>query len=96
MVVPNRDLGNKQFSFSSAFITSTITQIAQFPASNLAIDIDDADNSNNVRRRSHFSSKASSKYATVSSSTSSIPYNERIEINNNLLDDDFKDSIDSS
>jgi len=96
MVAPNRDLENKQFSSSSAFITSSTAQMAWFPASDSAMDVDNADNSNNVRGRSLSSSKVSSRSASVSSSTLSIPYHERMEINNDIPDEDSKNPIDSS
>ena len=96
MVAPNRDLGNKQqFSSSSAFITST-TQMAWFPALDLAIDVDGVNNSNNVRGRSPFSSKVTSRSPSVSLSISSISYHERIVINNDLPDKELNKSINSS
>ena len=90
MVAPNRDLGNKQFS-SSAF-TSFASQIAHLSA-NLAIDIDKnnkVDNYDDVRGRSPSSINVSSRNA------SSIPYYERIVINNNIPDEEFRKPIDSS
>ena len=96
MVIPNRDLGNKQqFSFSLAFINST-SQMAQFSILSLVININDVDNFNNVRERSPSFSKVISRSPSVSLSTSSIPYYERMVINNDLLDEELKEPIDSS
>ena len=93
MVVPNRDLGNKQFS-SSAFTYST-AQMAWLPADSV-IDVDDIDFSANFRGRSHSSSRATTRSTLLISSASSILYHEKMEINNDLPDDDFKKSVDSS
>jgi len=93
MVVPNRDLGNKQFS-SSAFTYST-AQMAWLPADSV-MDIDDINFSANVRGRSHSSSRATTRSTLLISSASSILYHEKMEINNDLPDDDFKKPVDSS
>ena len=60
--------------------------------SNIDIDI----NCDIIRGRSALSSKASSKNSSVFSSTSSAPYYEYIELNNNLLDIEFPEPINSS
>jgi len=93
MIAPNRDLGNKQF-ISSAFTSSTV-QIAPLPPV-VVIDIDKVNNFDNVRGRFSSSSKVSSRSTSVSSSVSSILYHERIVINNDLSDEEFKKPIDSS
>ena len=96
MVIPNRDLGNKQqFSFSLAFITST-SQMAQFSILGLVMNINDVDNFNDIRKRSPSSSKVISRSLFVSLSTSSIPYHKRMVINNDLPDEELKEPIDSS
>jgi len=92
MIVPNRDLGNKQF-LSSAFTSSTV-QIA--PLSHVAVmDVDKVDNFDDIRERSSLSSKVSFRSTSVSLSTSSIPYHKRMVINNNIPDEEFKEPIDS-
>lgn len=93
MIVPNRDLGNKQF-LSSAFTSSTV-QMAPLPLV-VMMNINKINNFDNVRGRSSSSSKVSSKSTFVSSHASSIPYYERMIINNNLSDEEFKEPIDSS
>ena len=93
MVALYRDLGNKQL-FSSAFIYSTI-QIAQLPADSV-MDIDDIDFSANIRRRSHSSSRATTRSASLSSSAFFVPYHKRMKINNDLPDDNFKEPANSS
>ena len=62
----------------------------------MVIDIDKVDNFDDVRGRSPSSSKIISGSASIFSSTSSILYYKRIVINNNLPDEEFKESIDSS
>jgi len=54
------------------------------------------DNYNDIRERTTSSRKASSRSASVTSNVSSIPYYERMEINNNLPDKEFRDLINSS
>jgi len=96
MVAPNRDLGNKQFS-PSAF-TSSASQMAHLPADS-AMDIDKdnkVDNYDDVRGRSPSSSNVSSRSASVVSKASSIPYHERMVINNDAPDEEFREPIDSS
>jgi len=53
-------------------------------------------NCNITRERSAFFSKASSKKSSVFSSTSSAPYHEHMELNNNLLNIESPEPIDSS
>ena len=60
--------------------------------SNMDINI----NCDIIRERSALSSKASSRNSSVFSSTSFAPYYEYIELNNNLLDIEFPEPINSS
>jgi len=93
MIALYRDLGNKQLS-SSAFTYSTV-QIAQLPADSV-MDVDDIDFSTNIRGRSHSSSKTITRSVSLSSSAFFVSYHKRMEINNNLPDDDFKEPANSS
>ena len=61
----------------------------------MAIDVNNINNSNNIRR-SPSSSKVTSRSPSIFSSVSSIPYYERIVINNNFPNEDFKKPINSS
>jgi len=65
--------------------------MSQLP-SNMDIDI----NCDIIRGRSALSSKASSRNSSVFSSTSSASYHKYIELNNNLLDIEFPEPINSS
>jgi len=72
--------------------------MAHLPA-DLVIDIDKDNKVNNyddVRRRSPSSSNVFSRNISVVSKASSIPYHERIVINNNTSDEEFREPIDSS
>jgi len=89
MVVPIREVVNIHFSNSASAITHF--SMAQLP-SNMDMDI----NCNIIRGRSASSSKANSRNSLVSSSTSSIPYHQCMEINNDLPDIEIQDPIDSS
>jgi len=86
MVIPIRDLANKH-SFTSAF-NSTSSQIAR----TLAYKVINIDNFNNIRGRSTSPSKIS---PSISSTTSSILYYKKMEINNNLPDKKFTEPVDS-
>jgi len=90
MVVLIRDLANK-YSFTSAF-NPIPSQIARTPA-HKAMDINNFDD---IRERLTSSSKKSFKSPSISSTTSSIPYHEKIEINNNLPDKEFTEPVNSS
>ena len=48
-----------------------------------------------IKRRSASSSKLNSRKSSIFSNVSSFPYHERMERNNNLLDKDVWDPIDS-
>ena len=89
MVAPIRELANIQFSTSA--LNSKPLLMANLP-SEMDMDVD----CNIIRGRSTSSSKASSRNSSVTSNVSSIPYYERMEINNNLPDEDLRDPIDSS
>ena len=65
--------------------------MAKIPA-DVMIDIDD----DNIRGRSFLPSKVSSRSTLVTSNASSIPYYEKMEINNDLLDKEVRDPVDSS
>jgi len=56
----------------------------------------DAISNSIVRGRSNLSSKARLRSSSVFSSTSSISYYKYIEINNNKLEEDIREPIDSS
>ena len=90
MVAPIIYLANKHL-FTLAF-NLTSSQIAKTPASK-AIDINNFDN---IRRRSTSPSKTSSRSPSISSTTSSISYHKKIEINNDLPDKEFTESVDIS
>ena len=53
-------------------------------------------NFNNIRERSNFPSKMSSRSPLISSTTLSIPYYEKMEINNDLPDKEFTEPVNSS
>jgi len=90
IVVPIREVVNKQFSLSSAI--SYYSTMSQFP-SNMKINII----SNSImRERSNLSSKASLKSSLVFSSTFSVPYYECMEMNNNKPKEDIREPIDNS
>ena len=89
MVVPIREVVNKQFSLSSAITLNSI--ISQEPS---YIDIDI--NNSIIRGRSTLFSKDGLRSSLISSSTSSISYHQHIEINNNLPDIESQELIDSS
>lgn len=72
--------------------------MAYLPA-DLAIDINKnnkVDNYDDVRGRSSFSSNVSSRSISIVSKASSIPYHERIVINNDTSDEEFREPINSS
>ena len=96
MVASNRDSRNIQIS-TSAF-SSTTLQMDCLPASS-AMDIDfnkNVNNFDNVRGRSPSPSRVTSRSTSVISKTSSIPYHERMEIQNDFLEEEFREPIDSS
>ena len=89
MVALIRDLENEHlFTLAFNLITSQI-------ARTLAYEAIDIDNFNNIRERSASPSKMSSKSPSISSTTSSIPYHEKMEINNDLPDEKFTEPVDS-
>ena len=65
--------------------------MAQFP-SNMDMDID----TNIIRGRSTSSSKTSLRELFTHSTTSSTPYHERMEIQNNFLNKDIQELVNSS
>ena len=90
MVAPVREVANKQFSNSSA--NTFHSTMAQFP-SNMDMDVDCDEI---IRGRPVLPGKANSRSSSISSSTSSIPYHECMEINNNIPDVDIREPINSS
>ena len=99
MVVPNRDLGNIHFLSSAFTTTSTQTSTQTNPnplPSALEMDINSVDNYDDVRGRTHSPSNVSTRSVSVVSQASSLPYHERMVINNNLPDEDIVEPIDNS
>jgi len=96
MVVPNRDLGNKQFS--SSVFTSSALQMAHLPTDSVMnIDKDNqVNNYDDIRGRSSFSSNVFSRSTFVVLKDSSISYYERMVINNDAPDEEIREPIDSS
>jgi len=90
MVVPIRELANKYIS-TTTFI-SIPTQIAIKPA----YETMGVDQNNIIRERSTSPSNVSFRRNSISSRASSVPYHKKMEINNNLLDEEFTEPIDSS
>ena len=89
MVVPNRELVNKSSLNSSTYaISSTNFNLPTVdPGITTEIDIFKGKNPNNydnVRGRKPSRSPASSRNISMVSSTSSIPYHEKMERNNNM------------
>ena len=74
--------------FSASWTYFSMPQLS----SNIDINI----NCDIIRERSALSSKASSRNSSVFSSTSSAPYHEYMELNNNLQDIEFPEPINSS
>ena len=90
MVAPIREVANKQFSLS--LVIFHYSTMSQFP-SNMEMDIV---SDSIMRRRSNLSNKVSSRSFLVFSSTSSVLYHECMEVNNNKLEEDIREPIDSS
>ena len=84
-----REVTNKYFSNSVIFTTHF--PIAQL-LSNIKIDV----NCNNIKGRSTLSNKASLRNSSISSSTSSVPYYQYIELNNDLLEVESQELLDNS
>jgi len=82
MVVPITELVNKLF-FTLAINLQPL-QMAQFP-SDIDIDI----NTDIIRGKSTFSRKVSSRELSTQFSASSTLYHQRMEIQNNFLDEDI-------
>ena len=97
MVVPNRELANKSFLNSSIYAippTNTNLPIVD-PHNTTGMDISkgqNPDNYDNVRGRKPSRSLTSSRNTSISSTTSSTIYYERMERNNDMdvnEDDNF-------
>ena len=82
MVTPIRELANTLFSTS--FTTLQSNPMAQLPSN---MDI--------IRGRSASSSQISSRESLTHSAASSTPYHERMEIQNNLLNEDEQEPVES-
>ena len=94
VVVSNRDIRNINF-LSSVFTTSS-AQMAHLP-SNVAIDVNkhSINNYDNIREKNTSLSNVSFRSASVSLSTFSIPYHERMVINNELPNQEYMEPIDN-
>ena len=89
IVVSNSELVNIHTSTST--FNSKLSQMNRIFI-NVAMDID----SNIIRGRSVFPSSKSSRSTSIISKASSMLYHKRIEINNNLPDEEFVNPINSS
>ena len=83
MVAPVREVANKHCSLSSAF--STNQTMTSYPSDVEMGGVDDG----KLRGHSAISSKCSSRESSILSNASSIPYHRRMEINNNLSEEDY-------
>ena len=90
MIVFIRELVNKHlYTQAFNFIFLQMTRI-------LANKVMDINNCNDIRKRTTSSSKVSLRSASVTFNALSILYHERIEINNNFPNKEFRNSINSS
>ena len=90
MVVSSRELVNTLFHSPSKHQTSTLCSTMVQNPSNINMDV----NNNIIRKRFSFSNKVDSRSSLISLSTSSIPYYQYMEINNDFLLD--MQSLDAS
>ena len=90
MVVPVREVVNKHCSLSSAF--STNQTMTSYPSDVEMCGIDDGKS----RGHSAISSKCSSRESSILLNASSIPYHRRMEINNDLPEEDYTNLVESS
>ena len=90
MVVSIEELANKYFSTET--FNSIPIQMAKAPAYE-TIDINSNDD---VKERTTSLENSSFRSYSVSSMASSVPYHKRMEINNNLLDKEAIEPINSS
>jgi len=94
MVVPNRDLVNKSFLNSSIHTIPSATNTklpAVDPCNSTGMDFFkelNSDNYDDVRGRRNSRSPNSSRDISMVSSTFSIPYHEKMENNNMVIDDE--------
>ena len=86
---------HKEFSEQTSF-TLAFNLIPLQMARILAYKAMDINNFDNIRRRLTSLSKTSSRSPSISSTTLSILYYKKMEINNDLLDKEFTESVDSS
>ena len=92
MVALKKELANTLFTttFTTTFTTIQPKLIAYLP-SNININI----NINMIRRRSTFSSQINFRKSSTHSTVSLTPYYERLEIQNNLLNEDKQELVES-
>ena len=88
MVVPIRELANTLFSTSAT--SSQPFTMANLP-SNMDMDVD----IDIIRGRSASSNRNSSRESSILSNALSSSYHERMEMQNNLLDENVQNPIDS-
>ena len=89
MVAPIRELVN--IYFHSLALSSKSFQMVNLPSC-----MDMNINCNIIRKRSTSSSKTNLRESLILSNASSAPHYKRMEMNNNLPDEDVQDLIDSS
>jgi len=80
----------------NTLLSTLLTTLQPSPMAQLPSTIDIDVNNNIIKGRSASSSKFSSREPSTYSVISSIPYHERMEIQNNLLSEDFQEPVDSS
>ena len=90
MVAPVREVANKHCSLSLAF--STNQTMTSYPSDVEMCGVDDG----KLRGCLAISSKCSLREFLILSNTSSIPYHRRMEINNDLPEEDYTNPVDSS
>ena len=89
MVAPIRELANTLFS--TLFIALQPFPMAQLPS---IMDMDV--NTDIIRGRSASSNRISSRESSTHLNASSVPYHKRMGIQNNLLNEDVQEPVDSS
>ena len=90
MIEPVREVVNKHCSLSSAFSTNQTMTSYPFNVETGSI------NNSKLRECSVISSKYSLRESSILSNASSIPYYRRMEINNNFLEENYTNPVDSS
>jgi len=87
--VPVREVVNK-FTLSTSAYSSNLTMT--YIPSDTEMDVDN----NIIKEKTSLFNKANLKSLSISSKPSTIPHHKCMEINNDLLDDEVWDSINSS